>query len=56
MQQIGELNNLLKEVNIDKMLICEARVSPYSSFRIPDYSTYQCEHSDKIEHSVIILK
>ena len=58
MKQKNELKAFLAENNVDLILISEAQPTPYSTYRIPGYSTYHCDHLDGTAHagSAIIIK
>lgn len=56
--QKNELHAFLSINSIDILLICEARLTPNSSFNISSYTKYQSNHPDGSAHagSAILLK
>lgn len=56
--QKNELKALLHTLNLDLILISEAHLTPNTSFKIPGYQTYHCDHLDKTAHagSAILIK
>ncbi|KAL4136344.1 hypothetical protein QTP88_007892 [Uroleucon formosanum] len=56
--QKNELKALLHTLNLDLILISEAHLTPNTSFKIPGYQTYHCDHPDNTAHagSAILIK
>lgn len=45
-QQKNELTAFLLNLNLDLILISEAHQTTNTSFKIPGYQTYHCDHPD----------
>jgi len=58
LHQKNEISAFLLTNSIDILLISEAHLTPNSSFKLPNYLTYHCDHPDGAAHagSAILIK